>query len=146
MIEKRWVYLGQAAGEKVAIIDRFQEIDDNDTKVGASFAFRKFKKTMVPGGIYNVGQEVEHQVAERLVIFSGKMINDSEWLNKIQSDHLIFQGQKKFKSLETKFKNEHKLTTDLSKLAATYRNLYGIERMIFEWMVLAKLRELAGKA
>lgn len=145
-MEKLWVYLGQAVGEKVPIIDRFIEIDDQHKRIGQSFAFKKFKKSMVPGGIYAVEKDDEKGVNPSHVIFSGKMLKDQIWLSEIQTEHQIFLGQKKLKSIETKFKTEFKLTTDLQVLAIKYRDLYGIERLIFEWIVLAKLRELAGKA
>jgi hypothetical protein len=145
-MKSRWVYLGQAAGVGVPVIDRFQEIDKNQEKVGNRFAFKKFRQAFVPGGIYDVEQEEESGVKTSGIVFSGEMISDEAWLDEIRTDHYLFQGRKKMKSLETKFKSEHKLTTDLTKLAITYRDLWGVDKLIFEWMVLAKLRELAGKA
>jgi hypothetical protein len=143
---KYWVYLGQAFGKKYPTIERFIEVDENQQKVGNTFAFKKFKKTLVPGGIYNVDQEETDTLDLSKFNFSGKLVRNQNWLSEIQTEHQLYLTEKKMKSLEAKFRTEYKLMTDLTMLAVQYRKLWGTEKLMFEWMVIAKLRELAGKA
>lgn len=141
-----WVYLGQGTGKGVPVVERFQAIDENQTWIGKSFAFKKFKRALLPGGIYQISGYNGSSVAEQDVVFTGKVIADQEWLLEIRTDHEVFKAKKKLQALETKFKSEYKMSNDLNQLAQAYRSLWGVDRLVFEHLVIARLRELAGKA
>jgi hypothetical protein len=145
-MKERWLYLGQAHGANYPVIERFIKLDAYNKEIGESFAFKKFRIAMLPGGIYNVEVIDEGTVNPRNVIFSGKMLGNQERLAEIQTDHQLFKSEKRLKSLESKFKTEFKLSNDLGVLAIEYSKLYGTDKLIFEWLVLTKLRELAGRA
>jgi hypothetical protein len=141
---ERWLYIGKYWIDRTKEGDQFRVIDDetgNYTDVVKQFD--KLKQNFTIGSVYEIevlraedgAVSARMAKAKRLDVY-----HDSEYVTELQARHKIFKEQRREKQLNKKYNNGFEMPDDFAEIQKIYNKLNYSERLVFERLVIAKMR------
>lgn len=141
---ERWLYIGKYWVDKKKEGDRFQVIDDETGLVTDEIkSFDKTKYTFTIGSVYEV--QVLHRpeggISAKLYdVKRLRVYEDSDFVNLLMAKNKIFKDERREKQLQNKYNNGFEVPEDFAEIQKIYNKLGYSERLVFERLVIAKLR------
>lgn len=143
-----WIYLGNSKTVDKKIAVRFKALDESGRPAGDEMFFSPGKRqAFAVGGLYRVeclrqGEGVTARIGG--AFFKG-LYNDPEYREELEIKQRIFREELRNEQLEKKHRNGFDLPEEWTKLVGLYKKLTGTQKLVFEDLVINKLRQCARR-